>query len=117
MPSKGKSPTARSLDLLRREGWQAQVVEKWNPFAKVRQDLFGFIDIVAVRDGQVLGVQATTVSNMAARKTKSLSLTTFYRWCGAAQFQVWGWEKVGRLWQVRRHYYDGVGWSDPDGAG
>jgi hypothetical protein len=35
------SPTQRSLAHLRRLGYQARVVERWNPFARVRQDLFG----------------------------------------------------------------------------
>jgi hypothetical protein len=64
------SPTARSLDHLRKAGYLAGVVEKWIPAVKRRQDLFGFIDILAVRDGEVLGVQATSDSHVANRATK-----------------------------------------------
>jgi hypothetical protein len=35
------SPTARSLQHLKSLGAYARVVEKWNAFAKIRQDLFG----------------------------------------------------------------------------
>ena len=42
------SPTQRSLKLLRDEGYTAQVVERWNPHARVRQDLFGVIDTAAM---------------------------------------------------------------------
>jgi hypothetical protein len=56
------SPTARSLAHLKALGYQAKVVEKWNPFAKIRQDLFG-ADILALKPGEpVLVVQATTDS-------------------------------------------------------
>jgi carbonic anhydrase len=64
------SPTARSLDHLRKAGYLAGVVEKWIPAVKRRQDLFGFIDILAVRDGEVLGVQATSGDNVASRVNK-----------------------------------------------
>ena len=64
------SPTQRSLAHLRDGGWLAQVVERWNPHARVRNDLFGFIDILAIRDGQTLGVQATSGTNVAARVRK-----------------------------------------------
>ena len=32
---------------MKRRGFIAQIVERWNPFARVRQDLFQVIDIVA----------------------------------------------------------------------
>ena len=39
------SPTARSLAHLRSLGYTARVVERWNPFAKIRQDLLGAAEI------------------------------------------------------------------------
>ena len=42
------TPTQRTLAECRRRGWTAAVVEKWNPHARIRQDLFGCIDILAV---------------------------------------------------------------------
>jgi hypothetical protein len=60
----------RSLAALRADGWQCAVVEKWNPHAKIRQDLWGFIDVIALREGVTLAVQATSYSNVAARVTK-----------------------------------------------
>lgn len=64
------SPTQRSLAYLRAAGYPlVQVVERWNAFAKVRQDLFGIIDVVAVGP-DIVGVQATSASNVAARVAK-----------------------------------------------
>ncbi|MHB1530468.1 MAG: hypothetical protein ACYCXT_13820 [Acidiferrobacteraceae bacterium] len=55
------SPTQRTLRHLRKAGYPlVQVVEKWNPHAGVRQDLFGIIDVLAVGPGGVLAVQCTS---------------------------------------------------------
>lgn len=64
------SPTQRSLQLLRKDCQLVQVVEKWNPHAKIRQDLFGFIDILAIRDGETIAVQTTSGSSVSARIKK-----------------------------------------------
>lgn len=64
------TPTQRSLKHLRDQGYLAQVVEKWIPQARRRQDLYGFIDILAIRDNEVLGVQATSRSNVSSRVRK-----------------------------------------------
>jgi hypothetical protein len=65
------SPTSRSKAyLLKRHGGLVGITEKWNAFAKIRQDLFGFIDILAVNRHGTIGVQTTTGSNMQARIAK-----------------------------------------------
>lgn len=64
------SPTQRTLAELRKRGYLAEVVERWVPGANIRKDCFGFIDILAIREGEVLGVQATSGDNVAARVTK-----------------------------------------------
>lgn len=70
--AKPKSPTARSLEHMRKLGYPlVQVVERWNMHAKVRIDLFGIIDIVAIdKDGETYGIQATSGDNVASRVTK-----------------------------------------------
>lgn len=59
------SPTQRSLKYLRDEGYLVAIVEHWQPFARIRQDLFGFIDLLAIRRDETLAVQVTAsgVSN------------------------------------------------------
>ena len=97
------SPTQRSLKYLRDLGMIAQVVERWNPFAKIRQDLFGWVDIVAmdVPRGRVVFVQTTTKHNMKDRIKKVHSLPTFKqaKKCGVVIY-VHGWYKTGRLWGI-----------------
>ena len=64
------TPTQRSLEALREAGYLPVVVERWNPFAKIRQDLWGWCDILAIRKGEVLAVQVTSTGNVSARVKK-----------------------------------------------
>jgi len=103
------SPTSRSLKHARQLGYVAHVVEKWNPHAYIRQDLFGFIDVLLMpQNGPLIGVQATSGSNHAARRAKSMAAPNLRLWlaCGC-QFEVWSWTKRGKpgkrkLWTIRR---------------
>ena len=64
------SPTQLSLAQLRADGWFCWITEHWNSYARIRQDLWGFVDIIALKPNQILGVQTTTASNMSARVKK-----------------------------------------------
>lgn len=105
------SPTTRSLELLRREGWQAQVVEHWIPYCNVRKDLFGCIDVVGIREGMTIGIQATSGSggNAMARVHKIMELEHSKLWLLAGNMlEVWAWVKKGakgkrKLWAVNRY--------------
>lgn len=92
------SPTQRSLAQLRKDGCCAQVVERYNAFAHIRIDLFGFIDIVSINANQsgVTGIQTTSTGNMSARVLKILAIPEARTWlkCGNKIF-VHGWSKKG----------------------
>lgn len=103
------TPTARTLKELRELGFIAQVVEKFNRFSKRRIDLFGCIDIIAARAGVgVLGIQATSGDNHAARMDKARAEPRLREWLAAGgRFAVWSWSKRGprgkrKLWVVRK---------------
>lgn len=64
------SPTQRSLKFYRDQGYLAGVVERWIPQARKRSDLFGILDIVVVGNGETIGVQTTSGSNVSARVKK-----------------------------------------------
>ena len=65
------TPTQRSLKHLRDQGHLAEVVERWIPQARKRHDLWGFVDILSLSpEGEVVGVQATSLSNVSARVRK-----------------------------------------------
>lgn len=89
------------------EGYTVAIVEKWNSFAKIRQDLFGFLDLLCVKDTEdrrgVVGVQTTSASNMAARRKKIMEHVHYLAVEGAGiRIELHGWEKKGRFWQCKR---------------
>ena len=97
------SPTQLSLKHLRESGWTTlAIVEYFVPFAKVRRDLFGFIDVLAVKDGDTLGIQCTTFNNRLARVRKiedseHLPVLREANW----SLEVWGWRKnKSNKWEV-----------------
>ena len=97
------TPTQLSLRHLREEGYTAQVVEVWNPHARIRQDLFGIIDILALRDTETLAVQTTSAGNVSARVRKiadseHISAIREAGW----RILVHGWAKVGNRWTLTR---------------
>jgi hypothetical protein len=74
-------------DHLRELSYHTRVVEKWNPFAKIRQDLFG-ADVLALKPGEpVLAVQATTGANHAAWREKLATAAS--SGCGKVPEQHW----------------------------
>lgn len=102
------SPTQRSLAHLKTLGYAAKIVEKWNPFARVRQDLFGG-DLLALKVGEpVLVIQATSAANHAARRHKLDAAGFVKLWKeSGARLEIWSWRKVGprgkrKIWQLRR---------------
>ena len=99
------SPTQRALKHVRSLGYTADVVEKWIPFARKRKDLFDCIDIVAIRPGMpVLGIQATSHSNLAARVKKCTELGQGWLSATGTQLECWAFRplKGQRQWQLDR---------------
>lgn len=89
----GKSPTQRSLEYLREQGYHCEIVEKWNPWRKVRQDLWGWCDILAIRRDEVLAVQVTS-AGVAARIKKIQESDTVAKVREAGiRVEVHGWTK------------------------
>lgn len=77
-------------------------MERWNPFAKVTQDLFGFIDIVCLTGYDIVGVQCTSAKNHASRRVKILDSPLAREWVrSGGRILVISWKKQGRLWVER----------------
>jgi len=103
-------PTQRTLALLRKEGYTVAIAEKFNSYIKVRQDLFGWIDVCAIHPNKkgVLGVQTTSGSNLAARIKKAQALDSYKVWLQAGNtVEFHGWRKLknlpgNRLWDCDR---------------
>lgn len=102
---RGRSPTSRTLERLRRDGYLAGVVEISLPRCHIHRDLFGIFDILAVR-GDVQGclaIQTTSASNHAARRRKMLAEPNLRIWLQAGNHaEVWSWRQVGRFWKEWR---------------
>ena len=97
------SPTQRTLQHLRDAGFPlVQVVERWNPHARVRQDLFGIVDVLAVSDTEIVAVQATSGSNVSkrvAKLTESPALPILRK--AGIRILVHGWRKLKGRWTLR----------------
>lgn len=100
------SPTQRTLAWLREQGLTAQVVERWQPQARVRVDLFGCIDVIAVDASETIGVQATSAGGMSARRAKIAESDGAKAWLASPHRRLLlvGWRKYrkredGKQWR------------------
>lgn len=98
--ARGLSPTQRTIRALKDQGMICGSVEKFNPYVGehgIRQDLFGFIDIVALDTSKgIIAIQSCGQS-FSAHRNKLLEERNdaVYEWlrCGG-KIELWGWRKV-----------------------
>jgi len=95
----GLSPTQRTLKAMREQGRVCGIVERFLAYAGPhgkRQDLFGFIDIVAIdpADG-IVGIQSCGqdfrkhIEKMNEERNEAM-----FEWLKHARVELWGWRKV-----------------------
>lgn len=93
----GLSSTQRTLRALRQEGRICGIVEKWNPYARKRSDLFGFIDIISLDPSRgIIGVQSCG-SSFSQHITKIVveCAQEAIEWLkSGGKIEVWGWRKI-----------------------
>ena len=96
------TPTQRSLKLMRDRGYVCEITERWNPFAKIRQDLFGFGDVLCLGNNEIIMVQTTSLSNITSRMKKIADHDNVgaVRKAGV-RILVHGWGKKGTKWECR----------------
>jgi hypothetical protein len=87
---------------MRKRGYYCEVVEKFNSFTKTRKDFAGFIDVLCLGDNEVIGVQATSDSNLSKRiaKISDHANVAVVRKAGM-RILAHGWRKKGRFWKLR----------------
>ena len=100
-------PSQRTIQKLKKEGWLVASVEKYNSFIHQRFDLYGFIDILAIKGKETLAIQATSTGNINARIEK-IKASPNYEIVKRAgwRIEVYGWSKKGakgkrKLWEVK----------------
>lgn len=133
------TPSARTLEHLRKRGYFADKVEqrltippKRLPDGKLQEffvtrDVFGFGDLLALKpppDGGILMVQVTSRDNVNNHITKLTDPEIFHRlaaWLAFARFEIHGWDKGGaagktKHWRYRRVVFTLAGkaphWTD-----
>lgn len=109
------SPTQRSKAYAESLGYQVAIVEKYNQWAKIRQDLFGFGDLLCLKEGYcLLLIQTTTTGNMPSRIKKIKSLPASWKWITSGnRLEVWGWALRGKKgtrkkYELKRHILTGM---------
>jgi hypothetical protein len=96
------STTQLSLKHMRERGFYAEVVERFNFFTKRKNDFAGFIDILCLSDGVVMGVQTTSYGHVSTRVNKILTHENYaVVKASGIKIEVHGWRKVKNRWQVR----------------
>jgi hypothetical protein len=95
----GISPTQRTLKAMREQGRLCGIVERFQQHGGrfgIRQDLFGFIDIVAIDpvDG-IVAIQSCgqDFSGHIKKITEERNEAAF-EWLKHAKLELWGWRKV-----------------------
>jgi hypothetical protein len=103
------SPTQRSKAHAKALGYTVAIVEHWNSFARIRQDLFGFGDLLCMKPNTpLLLVQTTNSGNISSRVNKIAALPESSAWLSTGnQIEVWGWAKRGakgkrKTWTIKK---------------
>ena len=108
------SPTQRTQAELRKQGYSVSICERKIPCTPAgykgllkTQDLFEFIDTMAVNDFHLLAVQSTDGGHHATRVNKIMSLEVAKSLAYHMDIEVWSWSKRGprgkaKRWTLRR---------------
>ena len=89
------TPTQRTLEEIRKRSHHVAIVEKWNSHCRIRQDLFGFADLISF-DRDDVYLWQVTAGAVAARVAKIKELDVAKHWTDAnsrALFVV-GWRTL-----------------------
>lgn len=94
------SPMQRSLKKLRDEGYHCEITEHFS--RGLKHDLWGFCDILAIKENEVLAVQTTSAANKSARikKITESEKIAYVRKAGIrVVVHAWGLKKKTGKWE------------------
>jgi len=99
MPTNLNIPTRKRLT---EQGYLVENVEKYNTFSRKKNDLWGFIDFLAIKRDEVLAIQVTSKNNMSARRKKMTEHENIGKVREAGiRIELWGFYKEKNRWQVK----------------
>jgi hypothetical protein len=81
---------------MREQGRICASCERWNPHAGIRQDLFGFIDLI-VLDPERGAIAIQTCGQSFAEHVRKLTEErneAVFEWLKHHPLELWGWRKV-----------------------
>jgi hypothetical protein len=92
----GLSPTQRTLKALREKEYRVGIVERFIGPLNIRVDLFHILDLIAIRPGEILGVQSCGQSfSEHHRKLTQEHPDACLDWLEAGgKLELWGWRKL-----------------------
>ena len=108
----GISPTQRTLKANKDLNRDCGIVERWQQYGGkfgIRQDLFGFIDIIAIDEFEgIVGIQSTG-QDFSGHIKKIMNLEEIVKeWLHHAPLELWSWRKVKKkrggkamIWKAR----------------
>ena len=95
------TPSNRSIQKMEKQGYLVWNVER-RINKRLTRDLFGFLDLVAIRRDITIGIQVTSASNVSARVKKITDHENVGRVREAGwRIEVHGWRKKKDGWHCR----------------
>jgi len=87
----------KAVELLRKEGWIT-----WYPSrAKYKQnDIFGIIDLLAVKKKKMKKIQLTTLPNVSAKRKKITNFLKTFK--VELPVEIWSWDKGKRKFRKEK---------------
>lgn len=116
------SPTQRTLKYFRDQGYLAEVVEHWNQWTKQRKDLLNIIDIVALGNEKIVGIQACAGASFSARYKKIMAEPKAKKWLECkGTLLLMAWRKIRKegtkkqmIWQPRIHEFKLIDFAEKE---
>lgn len=89
------TPTQRTLEKIRERSHRVAIVEKWNSHCRIRQDLFGFADLISF-DRENVYLWQVTSSGVQTRIEKIKQLDVAKQWTSTLNRELFvvGWRTL-----------------------
>lgn len=108
MATAERAIAAATAAALRRRGYHLIHCEAWRPYAPGqyrKTDLAGMFDLLALKPGRLVGIQRTSLTNLAAHRHKITASPAALPWLRAGgSIELWAWVKPRGRWRLYRQW-------------